>query len=149
MTDYLDRPVEILIVEDNPGDLLLMTEALKEIRLRYRLNCATDGEAAMAYLTGKNGFAGSPVPDLIVLDLNLPKKDGREVLREIKANKDLKLIPVIVLTTSSDEADIRMCYDLHANCYVSKPADLDQFFVFIKALERFWFSMVRFPTAIA
>lgn len=140
-------PIEILLVEDNPGDVRLTVEALKEGKVRNHMSVVTDGEKAMSFLRHQDGYADAPRPDLVLLDLNLPRKDGREVLAEIKGDPDLRRIPVVVLTTSKAEEDILRSYNLHANCYISKPVDLDQFISVVKSIEDFWFSVVRLPTA--
>jgi CheY-like chemotaxis protein len=137
--------VEILLVEDNPGDVRLTREALKEGKIRNNLNVAGDGVEALRYLRREGPYAESTRPDLILLDLNLPKMDGREVLEAVKADPALRLIPVVVLTSSAAEQDIARAYDLHANCYVSKPVDLDQFIHVVKSIEDFWFSIVKLP----
>jgi CheY-like chemotaxis protein len=139
------RPVEILLVEDNPGDVRLTKEALKEGTIRNHLNVASDGVEAMRYLRREGEHADATRPDLILLDLNLPKMDGREVLQAVKADPSLRQIPVVVLTSSAAEQDIVRAYDLHANCYVSKPVDLDQFIHVVKSIEDFWFSIVKLP----
>ena len=139
------RPAEILLVEDNPGDVRLTRETLKESKLLNRMSVVVDGVEALAFLRREGRYAGETRPDLILLDLNLPKKDGREVLAEIKADESLRRIPVIVLTTSSAEQDILKMYDLHANCYITKPVDLDQFSVVVRAIEAFWFTIVKLP----
>jgi CheY-like chemotaxis protein len=141
----LSRPVEILLVEDNPGDVRLTREALKEGKIRNNLNVVGDGVEALRYLRHAGPYAESTRPDLILLDLNLPKMDGREVLEAVKADPLLRLIPVVVLTSSAAEQDIVRAYDLHANCYVSKPVDLDQFIHVVKSIEDFWFSIVKLP----
>jgi CheY-like chemotaxis protein len=138
--------IRILLVEDNPGDVRLTKEALKEAKVRNQLFVVEDGVAAMEFLRQQDKYAEVPRPDLILLDLNLPKKDGREVLSEIKQDADLKRIPVVVLTTSRAEEDILRSYDLHANCYVSKPVDLDQFINIVRSIEDFWLTIVRLPT---
>jgi two-component system, chemotaxis family, response regulator Rcp1 len=140
------RPVEILLVEDNPGDVRLTREALKEGKVRNNLHVASDGVKAVAFLRREGEHAGAPRPDLILLDLNLPRKDGRQVLEEIKEDPALRLIPVVILTSSQAEQDILRAYDLHANCYISKPVDLDQFIKVVKSIEDFWFSIVKLPT---
>jgi len=137
--------VEILLVEDSPGDIRLTQEAFKEGKLVNRLHVVQDGEAAMAFLRREGAYAQAVRPDLILLDLNLPKKDGREVLAEIKADGALKRIPVVVLTTSRAEQDVLKVYDLHANCYITKPVDLDQFLLVVKAVEEFWLQIVKLP----
>jgi len=139
------QPVDILLVEDSPADVRLTREALHEARVVNTLHVVKDGVAALAFLRCQGEFAGSPRPHLILLDLNLPKKDGREVLAEIKQDDDLKRIPVVVLTTSKAEEDIMRSYDLHANAYVAKPVDLARFFEVIRALEGFWLAVVTLP----
>ena len=139
------RTIEILLVEDNPGDVRLTQEAFKEGKLTNRLHVVTDGADALAFLHREGGYAQAVRPDLILLDLNLPKKDGRQVLAELKADAHLKRIPVVVLTTSQAEADILKAYDLHANCYITKPVDLDQFLVVINSIEEFWLALVKLP----
>jgi chemotaxis family two-component system response regulator Rcp1 len=139
------RLFEILLVEDNPGDVRLTIEVLKEGRARSNLNVVKDGVEALAFLRREGKYAGAARPDLILLDLNLPRMDGREVLAEIKSSLHLRCIPVVVLTTSIAEQDVRRSYGLHANCYVTKPANLDQFVQVIKAIEDFWLTTVRLP----
>ncbi|HLI27394.1 MAG TPA: response regulator [Chloroflexota bacterium] len=139
------RPVEILLVEDNPGDVRLTVEALREARVANRLSVAADGQEALAFLRREGRYADAPRPDLILLDLNLPRKDGREVLAEIKADPVLRRIPVVVLTTSSAEQDILRSYDLHANCYITKPVDLEAFLTVVRAVEYFWLRIVALP----
>jgi two-component system, chemotaxis family, response regulator Rcp1 len=139
------RPVEILLVEDNPGDVRLTREALKEGKVRNNLNVAQDGVEALAYLRREGRHEGAVRPDLILLDLNLPRMDGREVLAAIKADPELRPIPVVILTSSQAEQDIVRAYDLHANCYVTKPVDLDQFITVVKSIEDFWFAIVKLP----
>ena len=139
------RPIEILLVEDNPGDVRLTVEALKDGKVSNRLHVARDGVEALAFLRQEGSHAGAPRPDVILLDLNLPKKDGREVLEEIKADERLRRIPVVVLTTSSSEQDILRTYDLHANCYITKPVDLEQFIEVVKGIEDFWLTVVKLP----
>ena len=139
------RPVEILLVEDNPGDVRLTREALREGKVRNNLYVAADGVEALRFLRREGEHAGAVRPDLILLDLNLPRKDGREVLEEVKADPSLRYIPVVVLTSSQAEQDIVRAYDLHANCYVSKPVDLDQFIHVVKSIEDFWFTIVKLP----
>jgi len=140
--------IEILLVEDNPGDARLAKEALRESKLRNNLNIMIDGVEAMDYLHKKGKHADSTTPDLVLLDLNLPKKDGREVLAEIKADDKLKRIPVVILTTSTAEEDILKTYDLHANCYISKPIDFDQFMKVVKSIEDFWITIVKLPSSV-
>ena len=139
------RPVEVLLVEDNPGDVRLTMEALKEAKVINHLSVAMDGVEALAYLRREGKFSNAPRPELILLDLNLPRKDGREVLAEIKQDPNLKRIPVVVLTTSQAEQDVLRTYDLHANCYINKPVDLDQFIEIVKTIEGFWLSIVQLP----
>ena len=139
------KPVEILLVEDNPGDVRLTQETLKEFKVLNNLSVVGDGVEAMAFLRHEGRYAKASRPDLILLDLNLPKKDGREVLKEIKLDAQLKRIPVVVLTTSGAEQDILKTYELHANCYITKPVDLDQFIAVIKSIEKFWFTIMRLP----
>jgi two-component system, chemotaxis family, response regulator Rcp1 len=139
------RPIEILLVEDNPGDVRLTQEALHDGKVRNRLEVVGDGEAALDFLFRRGKFANSRRPDLILLDLNLPKKDGRQVLAEVKADKDLRRIPIVILTTSKAEEDIVRSYNLHANCYITKPVDLDQFINVVRQIEEFWLTVVRLP----
>jgi two-component system, chemotaxis family, response regulator Rcp1 len=139
------EPIDILLVEDNPGDARLATEALKESKVNNTLHCVADGVEAMRFLRQEGEYAGVPVPDLILLDLNLPRKDGREVLAEIKEDPQLRLIPVVILTTSAAERDMVKSYGLHANAYVVKPMDLDRFIEIVKAIEGFWFYIVKLP----
>ena len=138
-------PIEILLVEDNPGDVRLTKEALKEGRFANLINVAVDGFEAMAFLRREGKYANASRPDLILLDLNLPKKNGREVLAEIKADSDLKRIPVLVLTSSQAEKDIVATYNLHANCYITKPVDFEQFICVVRSIEDFWFAVVKLP----
>ncbi len=144
-TSTIGRPIEILLVEDNPGDVRLTREALKEDKVRNRLHVVEDGLAALAWLRREGEYARVPRPDIILLDLNLPKKDGREVLSEIKTDKDLKRIPVVVLTTSRAEEDVLRAYNFNANCYITKPVDLEQFIRVVKAIEEFWLTIVKLP----
>ncbi len=141
----LYRPIDILLVEDNPGDADLAREALEGGKIRNNLFVASDGEAAMNFLYKAGPYADMPRPDLILLDLNLPRKDGREVLADIKADNDLKRIPVVILTTSKSEEDILKSYNLHANCYITKPIDLNQFIKVVRCIEDFWLSIVVLP----
>ena len=136
------KTAEILLIEDNRGDIRLIKEAFKEKKIINRVSVVEDGEAAMAFLYREGPYAGAVRPDLILLDLNLPKKDGREVLAEIKADEDLKRIPVVILTTSRAEEDILRTYNLHANCYVTKPVDLDQFLAVVRSIEDYWLAIV-------
>jgi len=136
---------DILLVEDNPGDARLAQEALKEGRMTSRLKVVVDGVEAMAYLRREGAYADVPRPDLVLLDLNLPRKDGRQVLAEMKADSELRRIPVVVLTTSQAGQDILRSYDLHANCYITKPVDLDRFISVIRSIEEYWCSVVTLP----
>jgi len=138
-------PIDILLVEDNPGDVRLTREALKEGKVNNRMSVATDGAEAMRFLRREGEYADAPRPDLILLDLNLPKKDGREVLAEIKEDPDLRRIPVVVLTTSRDERDVLGAYNSYANCYITKPLDLDQFISVVRSVEDFWLEVVKLP----
>ena len=140
-----NQKFEILLVEDNPGDVLLTQEAFREGRLAHHLSIVEDGEEAMRFLRQEGGYASSPKPDVILLDLNLPKKDGRELLAEIKEDPALRYIPIIVLTTSDAEQDVWKAYRLHANCYLTKPVDLDDFIRKIRSFEDFWLTVVRLP----
>jgi chemotaxis family two-component system response regulator Rcp1 len=137
------QPIEVLLVEDSPGDVRLTQEALKDTKVQIRLHVARDGTEAMAFLKREGKNAGAPRPDLILLDLNLPKKDGREVLQEIKESPAFKSIPVVILTTSLADADVVRSYMLHANCYITKPVDLKGFLTVVKAIDTFWFSVVK------
>lgn len=139
------KPIEILLVEDNLGDADLAREALEGSKFHNELHVVDDGEKAMAFLRREGPYAEAPRPGLILLDLNLPRKDGRQVLAEIKADDDLKRIPVVILTTSSAEKDVLKSYDLHANCFITKPIDLNQFLSVVKAIEDFWLSIVVLP----
>ncbi|HEX3607672.1 MAG TPA: response regulator [Candidatus Dormibacteraeota bacterium] len=139
------RDVNILLVEDNPGDVRLTLEALREGRITNQLHVARNGEEAMDFVRRQGEHADAPRPDLILLDLNLPRKDGREVLEELKNDPDLHRIPVIVLTTSSAEQDILRSYDLHANCFISKPIGYDDFITVVRSLENFWLRVVCLP----
>jgi two-component system, chemotaxis family, response regulator Rcp1 len=138
-------PIEILLVEDSPGDVLLTREALRDAKIRLNLQVAADGEEAMALLRREGKYSAAPRPDLVLLDLNLPKKDGREVLQEIKADANLAIIPVVILTTSASEVDILRSYQLHANCFVTKPVDLEQFLIVVKSIDNFWLTVVKLP----
>lgn len=139
------NPIEILLVEDNPGDVRLTQEALKEGKVLNNMSVVGDGVDALAYLKREDQFADATRPDIIFLDLNLPRMDGRELLAKIKSDSDLRRIPVVVLTTSKAEEDILDTYDLHANCYITKPVDLDQFLDVVKSVEDFWFTIVSLP----
>jgi chemotaxis family two-component system response regulator Rcp1 len=139
------KKVEVLLVEDNPGDIRLLQEAFKECEATSHLNITRDGEQALAYLRQEGCYAKSPRPAFILLDLNLPRKDGREVLEEIKKDRNLRQIPVVILSTSTNIEDVRHAYDLHANCYVPKPFDIDKLQDLGRALENFWLSTVLLP----
>lgn len=142
----LQIPLEMLLVEDNPDDVDLTIEALEDTKVANRLHVVTDGIAALSFLRREGKYAQAPRPAIILLDLNLPKKDGREVLADIKADPVLRRIPVVVLTTSSAEDDIQRAYDLHANCYITKPVDFEQFVRVIQAIENFWLTVVQLPS---
>jgi CheY-like chemotaxis protein len=139
------EPVEILLVEDNPVDVLITKNAFSSSRVYSNLHVSEDGEEAMNFLYRRGKHSSAPLPDMILLDLNLPRKDGREVLAEIKGNPSLRHIPVIILTTSGDEDDIRRSYDLHANCFITKPVDMEQFTRALECVGEFWFTLVRLP----
>ncbi|HWI04784.1 MAG TPA: response regulator [Acidimicrobiales bacterium] len=138
-------PIQILLVEDSPGDVSLTRHALKQAKVANELNVVADGEEAMAYLRQEAPYEEATRPELVLLDLNLPRKDGREVLAEMKQDADLSTIPVVVLTTSSDETDVLKAYQLHANSYVTKPVELDKFLEAVRSIEGFWLSIVRLP----
>lgn len=142
----MGRPIEILLVEDSPSDADLTKEALREGRVINNLRVVSDGEQALAYLRRQPPFSTAPRPDLILLDLNLPKRDGREVLEGIKSDNELKCIPVVVLTTSREESDVMAAYGRNANCYVTKPVDLDQFIDAIRSIDHFWLNIVTLPS---
>jgi CheY-like chemotaxis protein len=144
MTDYLE-PIEILLVEDSPADVDLTREALEDAKVHNNLHVVGDGEQALAFLRREGQYAEAPHPDLILLDLNLPRKDGREVLAEIKQDPALRRIPVVILTTSDAEQDVLRTYDLHANCYITKPVDLEQFITVVKSIKQFWLAIVKLP----
>ncbi|WP_171693549.1 response regulator [Paenibacillus germinis] len=141
----LSQNVEILLVEDNPGDIRLIVEVLKEGKIHNNLSVVEDGEEALAYLKREGSYQDAIVPDIILLDLNLPKINGTEVLAEIKNDPLLKYIPVIILTTSEAEQDILRAYDLHANCYITKPVNLEQFLTVVRSIENFWLTLVKLP----
>ena len=141
----IGQPIEILLVEDNPADVRLTQEALREGKVKNRLSVARDGAEALAFLRREGEHASAPKPDLILLDLNLPRKDGREVLAEIKQDPVLRRIPVVVLTTSSAEVDILKSYELHANCYIKKPVVFERFAEIVKQIEQYWFAIVTLP----
>ncbi len=144
----LVKPIEILLVEDNPGDVRLTIEALKEAKVINHLTVVKDGVEALAFLRRQGSYTTAPRPHLILLDLNLPRKDGREVLADIKTDDNLKRIPVVVLTTSQDEQDVLKSYNLHANCYITKPVDLDQFVRVVRSIEDFWLGIVVLPASL-
>jgi CheY-like chemotaxis protein len=144
--DIRDRIIEILLVEDNPGDVELTTLAFEESQLRVHLNVVEDGVAAMEFLHRKSPYTKAPYPDMVVLDLNLPKKSGHEVLAEVKANERFRRIPVVILTTSLAEEDIHRAYDLYVNCYIKKPVGFSQFIEVVHSIEDFWFKTVRLPS---
>jgi len=139
------KPIEILLVEDNPGDARLTREALAHSKIRNRLHLVRDGEEALAFLHHEGAFQDVPVPDLILLDLNLPRRDGREVLEDVKKDPGLKHIPVVILTSSQAEEDILRSYRLHANCFITKPVDLEQLNKVVQGIEQFWFTLVTLP----
>jgi chemotaxis family two-component system response regulator Rcp1 len=141
----IGRAAEVLLVEDSPGDVRLTREALKEGKVRNNLSVVSDGVEAMEFLRREGKYADAPRPDIVLLDLNMPRKDGREVLAEMKSDENLKRIPVVVLTTSEAEQDILKTYDLHANCYLTKPVDLEQFISIVKSVEDFWLTIVQLP----
>ncbi len=143
------KAVEILLVEDNPGDARLTEEAFKDSRLLNSMHRVTDGVEALAYLRQEGQYATAARPDIILLDLNMPRKDGREVLAEIKEDPDLKSIPVVVLTTSDADTDVMKSYELHANCYITKPVDLEKFMNIVQRIEDFWLAIVRLPRQAA
>ncbi|GAA6618519.1 response regulator [Scytonema sp. NUACC26] len=145
MSTELVMPIEILLVEDNPGDVQLTQIALEDSKISVNLNVARDGVEAMAFLRKEEQYKGMPTPDIILLDLNLPRKDGREVLAEIKEDRILRRIPVVVLTTSGSEEDVLRAYNLCANCYITKPVDFDQFVKIVHSIESFWFTVVKLP----
>ncbi|MDE2768357.1 MAG: response regulator [Chloroflexota bacterium] len=145
MAQASGAPIEILLVEDNPGDVRLTQEAVREAKIRNTLNVVNDGEQAIAYVRRQGKYADRPRPDLILLDLNLPRKDGREVLQDLKSDPDLHRIPVVVLTSSEAEQDILRTYDLYANAYVSKPVDLEQFMRVVSSIQDFWLNIVKLP----
>jgi CheY-like chemotaxis protein len=142
-----EQPIEILLVEDNPDDAALTVDALHDGRVRNRVTVLEDGVEALDYLRRQGRHVDAPRPDLVLLDLNLPRKNGREVLTEIKQDPDLRRIPVVIMTSSDDEKDILAAYNLYVNCYVTKPVDLDQFIAVVKTIEHFWFSIVTLPAA--
>jgi two-component system, chemotaxis family, response regulator Rcp1 len=146
-TERCTQPISIMLVEDNPGDAELMLDFLEQSKVKNSIHWLKDGEAAMAFLHREDEYAGKPMPDLILLDLNLPRKDGREVLAEVKADQRLKHIPVVILTSSKSEADIARSYNLQANCYITKPVDLEQFIKVVRCIDDFWLSVVKLPAS--
>lgn len=145
MTESVGKMIDILLVEDNPGDVRLAEEALKESKIRNKLFVVDDGVEAMAFLRRESKYAQMPRPDLILLDLNLPRKSGREVLAEVKTDDELKRIPVVVLTVSRAEEDVMKCYNHHANCYITKPLDFNNFMKVTRQIEQFWLTIVKLP----
>jgi len=141
-------PLQILLVEDSAGDVRLTLEAFKDAKVHVKLHVASDGAEAMAFLRREGTHSNVPRPDLILLDLNLPKKDGREVLAEVKGDSNLQTIPVVILTTSESEADILKSYSLHANCYITKPVSLDGFLKVVKSIDDFWLTVVKLPSEV-
>ena len=139
------HPIEVLLVEDNPGDVRLTREALKEGKVRNNLSVVGDGVEALAFLHREGSYSSAPRPDIILLDLNLPRKDGRQVLAEVKADPELRRIPIVVLTTSKAEEDILKTYELHANCFITKPVDFEHFIKVVQSIESFWFTIVKLP----
>jgi chemotaxis family two-component system response regulator Rcp1 len=139
------RPIEILLVEDNPGDVRLTLEALKDGKVLNRLHVVEDGVAALDFLYRRDPYSGAPRPDLVLLDLNLPRRNGREILAQIKTDGALKTIPVVILTSSQADEDIARAYELHANCYISKPVGFEQFTVIVRSIESFWLTIVNLP----
>jgi CheY-like chemotaxis protein len=146
--EHIGRAAEFLLVEDNPGDVRLTCEALTESKVKNNLSIVGDGMEAMAFLHREGKYADAPRPDVILLDLNLPKKNGLEVLAEIKADSSLKRIPVVIITSSEAEQDVLRTYDLHVNCYVNKPVDLEQFIKVVQSIETFWLTIVKLPSEI-
>ncbi|MCW2545486.1 MAG: Transcriptional regulatory protein [Frankiales bacterium] len=140
------QPIEVLLVEDDPGDVLMTQEAFKDYKIANRLSIVTNGEDAIAYLRKQGRYADAPTPDLVLLDLNLPRRDGREVLRDVKSDPELRRIPVVVLTTSDLEEDVLASYDLHANAYVRKPVDFEQFVAAVRSIDDFFITVVRLPS---
>jgi chemotaxis family two-component system response regulator Rcp1 len=139
------KSIEILLADDNLGDIRLAIETFKDAKIHNQVNVVSDGVEAMAYLRKQGKYTNATRPDVILLDLNMPRKDGREVLKEVKEDPDLRRIPVVILTISQAEQDILKAYDLHANCYITKPVDLEQFNIIVQSIENFWFSIVKLP----
>jgi len=146
MTDISGKSIEVLLVEDNEGDARLAREALREGKIRNTIHHVSDGVEAMAFLRRQGRYRDAPRPDLVLLDLNLPRKDGREVLAEVKTDDSLKRIPVVILTVSSAEEDVLRSYNLHANCYITKPIDFVQFMKVVRSIEEFWLTIVKLPS---
>ena len=146
MSDVQPEPIEVLLVEDDPGDVLMTQEAFSDYKISNKLSVVSNGEDALAYLRKQGRFAGARTPDLVLLDLNLPRRDGREVLREIKSDPELRRLPVVVLTTSDAHEDVIASYDLHCNAYVRKPVDFEQFVAAVRAIDHFFITVVRLPT---
>lgn len=144
-----NTPIQVLIVEDNPGDVELAKAAMREADLPLELHVATNGEEAMRFMRQQDGHVGAPLPDLVLLDLNMPKKNGMEVLDEMKADDELRLIPVVVFTSSSAREDVEGAYDRYANCYITKPSDLDELMKVVRSIEAFWLTVVRLPRRVA
>jgi CheY-like chemotaxis protein len=140
------KPIEVLLVEDDPGDVLITEEAFKDYKIANNLTVVTNGEDAISYLRKQGQYADAPTPDLVLLDLNLPRRDGREVLREVKGDPGLRRIPIVVLTTSDAEEDVLASYDLHANAYVRKPVDFEQFVAAVRSIDDFFITVVRLPS---
>lgn len=145
MIETHGKPIEILLVEDNPGDVLLIKEALADAKVRNNLHVVKDGVEALTYLHKEKQYINALRPMLILLDLNLPKKDGQEVLKEIKSDENLRRIPVVIMTSSQDEEDVLKAYDLQANCFITKPVNFEQFIKVVKSIEDFWFTVVQLP----
>jgi two-component system, chemotaxis family, response regulator Rcp1 len=143
-----DRQVELLLIEDNSGDILLTKEAFEELDFSENLSVVTDGEAALDFLYKQGRYQNAPTPDLIILDLNIPRVDGRELLAKIKTDNNLKRIPVLVLSTSKSERDIKYCYELQANCYLIKPVDFEEFLEIVRFIRDFWLGIVKIPTMV-
>ena len=146
VTHTSGTPIQVLLVEDNPGDVRLTREAFKDAKVHLEMHVVNDGVEAIEFLHQRGEYEDSPRPDLILLDLNLPRKDGRDVLAEVKADPSLKSIPVVILTTSASDVDIESSYLLHANCYITKPVDLDGFLTVVRSIDSFWFSVVKLPS---